>query len=181
MPVLSIGEEDWSRLARPEQLVELYSDWTFDWLNVPEVIGATENVFEFPIYDRDPLDQWTFDRVTLIGDAAHPLIPVSSSGAVHAIIDGRALAYAIGNSDDPVQGLKDYEADRLEKANKVVIASRNNGPDEVLEVVRNECDEEIDDIYQQIDRSRIESIITNFKELSGFGIDTLNNSRTYDI
>jgi len=174
-------EEDWSKLAEPEALLKLYRDWKFDWLDVPELISQTKQVFEFPVYDRDPLIQWTFGRVTLLGDAAHPLIPVSSSGAVHAIIDGRALAYAMGTSPDPVTGLKAFEEDRLRKANQVVIASRQNGPDEVLEIVKDECPEDAADIYQHVEKSRLEAVIDEFKERSGFGIDTLNNLPSYEV
>ena len=174
-------EEDWGKLTRPDNLVELYGDWQFDWLDVPGIISATEQIFEFPIYDRDPLQQWTFDRVSLLGDAAHPLIPVSSSGAVHAIIDGRALAYALARARDPVAGLKTYEADRLPKANRVVLASRENGPDEVLEIVRNECPDEADEIHDYVSGDRLQSVIDDFKQRSGFAIETLNTSPTYTL
>lgn len=174
-------EEDWGKLTRPDNLIELYSDWQFDWLDVPGIISTTEQIFEFPIYDRDPLQQWTFDRVSLLGDAAHPLIPVSSSGAVHAIIDGRALAYALAGARDPVAGLKAYEADRLPKANRVVLASRENGPDEVLEIVRNECPEDADDIHDYVGKERLQSVIDAFKERSGFAIETLNNGPSYTL
>ena len=174
-------EEDWGKLTEPDNLVELYRDWRFDWLDVPGIISATEQIFEFPIYDRDPLRQWTFDRVTLLGDAAHPLIPVSSSGAVHAIIDGRALAYALARQRDPVAGLKAFETDRLPKANRVVLASRENGPDEVLEIVRNECPDDADNIHDHVSEARLQSVIDEFRTRSGFAIETLNNSPSYTL
>ncbi len=177
----NIQEENWTRETSADNLLELYKDWQFDWLNVPGLISGTNNIFEFPVYDRDPLGQWTFGRVTLIGDAAHPLIPVSSSGAVHAIIDARALAYALGKAGDPLEGLKSYEADRLPKANQVVLASRQNGPDEVLEIVKEECPEDAEDIYKHVPLSRLEKVIDDFKERSGFAIETLNNLDAYDI
>ena len=174
-------EEDWGKLTRPDNLVELYRDWQFDWLDVPGIISATEQIFEFPIYDRDPLQRWTFNRVGLLGDAAHPLIPVSSSGAVHAIIDGRALASALSGEGDPVAGLKAYEADRLPKANRVVLASRENGPDEVLEVVRNECPDDADNIHDYVGMDRLQAVIDEFKQRSGFAIDILNNTPSYTL
>jgi 2-polyprenyl-6-methoxyphenol hydroxylase-like FAD-dependent oxidoreductase len=174
-------EEDWNKLADAGELIKLYQDWQFDWLNVPQLISKTKKVFEFPVYDRNPLKQWTFDRVSLIGDAAHPLIPVSSSGAVHAIIDGRALAYALGTNSDVTTGLKAYEDDRLKKANQVVLASRQNGPDEVLEIVKEECPEDAEDIFLHVDKARLEKIIDDFKERSGFGIDALNNLPAYEV
>jgi len=172
--------EAWDKQAQTNELCEVYKDWNFDWLNVPELMAKTKEVFEFPVYDRDPLSQWTFGRVSLIGDAAHPLIPVSSSGAVHAIIDGRALAYALAKNTDPIAGLKAYEADRLKKANNVVIASRQNGPDEVLEIVNDECPEDAEDIYQYVKQERLQKVIDDFKERSGFAIEVLNNLESYD-
>ena len=174
-------EENWNKQTNAENLLKLYADWQFDWLNVPELISKTEQIFEFPVYDRDPIEQWSFDRVGLLGDAAHPLIPVSSSGAVHAIIDGRALAFALANNDDPVAGLKAFEDDRLPKANRVVKASRENGPDEVLEIVNESCPEDAEDIFQYVEKSTLQAVIDEFKERTGFGIDTLNNLPSYDI
>ena len=173
-------EEDWNKQTTADNLLQLYREWDFDWLNVPELIASTEQIFEFPVYDRDPLEQWTFGRVTLLGDAAHPLIPVSSSGAVHAIIDGRALAYAIAGHDDAEQGLKAYEADRLPKANRVVLASRQNGPDEVLEIVRRECPEDAENVHDYVEKARLQAVIDAFKERTGFAVDTLTNQPSYD-
>lgn len=173
-------EEDWNKEAPADNLLKLYKDWTFDWLNVPELIKSTGQIFEFPVYDRDPLERWSFDRVSLLGDAAHPLIPISSSGAVHAIIDGRALAYALANNNDVRDGLKAYEADRLPKANQVVLASRQRGPDEVLEIARHECPDDAVNVNDHVDHARLQAVIDAFKERTGFAIDKLNKLPSYD-
>lgn len=173
-------EENWNKEANAENLLELYKDWEFDWLDVPELIAKSQQIFEFPVYDRDPLQRWAFDRVSILGDAAHPLIPVSSSGAVHAIIDGRALAYALATNDDPVSGLQAFEQDRLPKANRVVLSSRQNGPDEVLEIVNKECPEDAEDIFEYVNKDRLQKVIDDFKERTGFRMETLNNLPSYD-
>ena len=173
--------EDWNNLSAQDKLRPRYSDWKFDWVNVPELTGATEDIYEFPVYDRDPLVQWTFGAVTLLGDAAHPLIPVSSSGAVQAIIDGRALAYALANHSDPREGLRAYEADRLETANQTVRASRENGPDEVLEIVRERCPEGAANIHDYVPLEELQSVIDDFKERTGFGVETLNARPSYQV
>lgn len=173
--------EDWDNLSEQQKLKPRYRDWQFDWLNVPELLNAAGDIFEFPVYDRDPLDKWTFGRVTLLGDAAHPLIPVSSSGAVQAIIDGRALAYALATHDDPEAGLQAYEDDRLETANATVRASRANGPDEVLEIVKARCPEGADNIHDYVPESELQAVIDEFKEKTGFGVETLNSRRSYRI
>ena len=173
--------EDWNKQTTADKLLQLYRDWNFDWLDVPALIAATAQVFEFPVYDRDPLGQWTFGRVTLLGDAAHPLMPVSSSGAVHAIIDARALAWALAGHDDAEAGLQAYQADRLPQANRVVVASRHNGPDEVLEIVRRECPDDADNVHDYVAKERLQAVIDTFKQRTGFVIDTLNNQPSYDV
>ena len=173
--------EDWENLSEQEKLKPRYANWKFDWIDVPEIMNATESIFEFPVYDRDPLSRWTFGRVTLLGDAAHPLIPVSSSGAVQAIIDGRALAYALATHGDSVAGLKAYEADRLEKANAVVRASRENGPDQVLEIARAKCPEGATNLSDYVSQEELQAVIDDFKERTGFGIETLNARPSYQV
>ncbi len=173
-------EEDWNREAPAENLLKLYADWTFDWLDVPGLIASTEQIFEFPVYDRDPLERWTFDRVTLLGDAAHPLIPVSSSGAVHAIIDGRALAYALAKNENPLAGLQAYQDDRLPKANRVVRASRDRGPDEVLDIVMRECPDDMKSVGDHVDLDRLQKVVDDFKDRTGFAKDKLNSLPSYD-
>ena len=71
---------DWNRQANKNRLLALYHNWAFDWLDVPAMIASAENIYEFPMSDRDPLLRWTFGRVTLLGDAAHPMYPIGSNG-----------------------------------------------------------------------------------------------------
>lgn len=173
--------EDWDNLSEQQKLKPRYSSWKFDWIDVPDIMEKTEQIFEFPVNDRDPLESWTKGRVTLLGDAAHPLIPVSSSGAVQAILDGRALAYALATHDDPSEGLQAYEADRLETANATVRASRENGPDEVLEIARAKCPEGAENIHDYVSVEELQAVIDDFKEKTGFGIETLNSRPSYNV
>lgn len=173
--------EDWTNRAKQQRLTPLYADWHFDWYDVPSTLASTREIFEFPVYDRDPLERWTFGRVTLLGDAAHPLIPVSSSGAVQAIIDGRALAYALATQDDPVAGLQAYEDDRLERANRTVLSSRENGPDEVLEIVAARCRDGEQNIHDIVPLDELQAVIDNFKARTGFHIETLNARPSYNV
>ena len=171
--------EDWDNNSASDQLRSRYADWSFDWLDVPELLSRSSRILQFPVYDRDPLERWTFDRVTLLGDAAHPLIPVSSSGAVHAIIDGRALAYALAQYRDPREGLQAYEADRLAQANAVVRSSRDNGPDEVLEMVHRRCPEGCEDIEAYVPQAELQAVIDDFKSRTGFAVEALNARASY--
>ena len=173
--------EDWDNVSVSDRLRPRYADWRFDWLDVPDLLSRSSRILQFPVYDRDPLERWTFDRVSLLGDAAHPLIPVSSSGAVHAIIDGRALAYALVQYRDPREGLQAYEADRLEQANAVIRSSRDNGPDEVLEIVHRRCPEGCRDIEAFVPQTELQAVIDDFKSRTGFAVESLNARPSYRI
>ncbi len=89
------------------------ADWHFDWLDVPDFIRAADQILEYPMVDQDPLPRWSFGRLTLLGDAAHPMYPRGANGGAQAILDARALSDALKANPDPVEALKAYEAKRL--------------------------------------------------------------------
>ena len=80
--------------------------------------------------DRDPLERWTFGRVTLLGDAAHPMYPIGSNGASQAILDARVLARAIRGARSTEAGAPAYEAERRPATAAIVLANRGNGPEQ---------------------------------------------------
>jgi 2-polyprenyl-6-methoxyphenol hydroxylase-like FAD-dependent oxidoreductase len=82
---------DWNRRVDKAVFEAPFLAWDFGWLNVPKLIAEAEAVYEFPMVDRDPLPRWTHGRVTLLGDAAHPMVPVGSNGASQAILDALLL------------------------------------------------------------------------------------------
>ncbi|HKC09003.1 MAG TPA: FAD-dependent monooxygenase, partial [Methylomirabilota bacterium] len=83
---------DWNKPGRLEDFLPMFAGWTFDWLDIPDLLRRSDVIFEYPMVDRDPIDRWTFGRVTLLGDAAHPMYPRGSNGGAQAILDARALA-----------------------------------------------------------------------------------------
>ena len=86
--------------------------------------------------DRDPLPRWSHGRITLLGDAAHPMYPVGSNGASQAILDARCLADELSNGAVGISdALARYEADRLPKTAAIVISNRSGGPEGVIDAV----------------------------------------------
>lgn len=79
--------QDWTYLARREDVLEAFADFRFDFLDVVGLIQEAEVIYQYPMVDRDPLPSWDFGRVTLLGDAAHPMHPVGGNGASQAILD----------------------------------------------------------------------------------------------
>lgn len=117
------NEEGWSIPVTQEELMEEFGDWH---PRISDLIKAApkDKVFKWALYDRDPLDQWTKGRVTLTGDAAHPMLPFMGMGAAMGIEDGTVLGRAFGASADIDEALSRYEAARKERANYVLVMSR---------------------------------------------------------
>ena len=128
-------KRDWTRPGRLEDFIGAFADWHFDWLDVPALIRAADAVLEFPMVDQDPLPWWTAGRVTLLGDAAHPMVPRGSNGAGQAILDARCLADLLAGGSEPAAALKAYEAQRLPATTQVVLTNRSNPPDAIIRVV----------------------------------------------
>ena len=104
--------ENWNRTIDTSELLSKFENWEFGWIKVPDIIRGATTVYEFPMVDRDPLDRWSFGRVTLLADVAHPMYPIGSIAASQAIIDGRVIAIHLATNDDPEAALQAYEAGR---------------------------------------------------------------------
>jgi 2-polyprenyl-6-methoxyphenol hydroxylase-like FAD-dependent oxidoreductase len=168
--------EDWNRPGNLADFLPSFETWRFGWLDVPGVIRAAGACFEYPMVDRDPLDRWTFDRVTLLGDAAHPMYPIGSNGASQGILDARVLAREIRRHGPTPDALQAYEAERRPATAKIVLANRANGPEQVMQRVEQRAPDgfaNIDDVLTQQEREQTASA---YKRTAGFDRDTLNAS-----
>ena len=166
--------EDWNRPGRLEDFFPSFADWRFDWLDVPALIRSAEAVYEFPMVDRDPLPRWTHGRVTLLGDAAHPLYPIGSNGSSQAILDARTLALHLATQDDPVEALHAYEAIRRPATAALLQATRGDGPDVVLDIAQSRAPDGFADIEAVMPMAERIEIATHYKRLAGFEPATLN-------
>ena len=162
---------DWNRPGDPAVCAEIFKDWTFDFLNVPELILKAEKVFEYPMVDKDALPYWTQGRVTLMGDAAHPMYPRGSNGSAQALIDARTLAEQLSLHSNPQDSLKAYEALRLAPTAKVVETNRNVPPDFIImkaqELSGGKPFRHIDDLISQ---DELRQISDNYKTVAGFAL-----------
>lgn len=161
-------ERDWNATASAGDFAEAFRDWRFDWLDVPAMIDGADQILEYPMVDQDPLTHWGTGRVTLLGDAAHPMMPRGSNGAGQAILDADVLAQFLSGSADVVDALVAYEASRLTATGSVVLANRTSPPDSVLrEVYERTGDRAFADIDDVIAPHEIETILSNYRKLSG--------------
>ena len=165
---------DWNRPGRLEDFAAAYADWHFDWLDVPALLRDAEMILEFPMVDQDPLPRWSFERVTLLGDAAHPMYPRGSNGAGQAILDMRALADALATEADPVAALRVYEVQRLPATAKVVLTNRTSPPDVIIrEVWLRTGDKPFKNIDDVISREEILALTDAYKRIAGYDKETL--------
>lgn len=167
-------KRDWNRPGAIDDFIGAFADWHFDWLDVPEFIRAADSVLEFPMVDQDPLPRWSFGRVTLLGDAAHPMVPRGSNGAGQAILDARALTSALSGNDDPVAALAVYEKQRLEATTRIVLTNRTNPPDAILrEVFQRTNDRPFGRIDDVISRDELVALSEGYKRIAGYSRDAL--------
>ncbi len=169
-------KRDWNRRGSIEDFIGAFADWHFDWLDVPAFIRAADGVLEFPMVDQDPLPRWSFGRLTLLGDAAHPMVPRGSNGAGQAILDARALASALSENDDPVAALEGYEKQRLEATTRIVLTNRTNPPDAILrEVFQRTNDRPCASIDDVISRDELVALSEGYKRIAGYSKEALRS------
>ena len=167
---------DWNQPGRVQDVLPLFKDWRFDWLDVPGLIRNAEHIFEYPMVDKDPVPRWTFGRVTLLGDAAHPMYPRGSNGSAQAIIDARVLARQLATAVDGPAALAAYQALRLAVTAKIVEANRTVPPDfinsKVEELSGGKPFRHIDDLISQ---EQLRRISDDYKRIAGFSLEPLSD------
>lgn len=167
----SLSQNDWNRAGNLDDFYPIYESWRFDWLDVAQMIRDADQILEYPMVDKDPIAQWTFGRVTLAGDAAHPMYPRGSNGGAQAAIDARTLADCLAKTGDPRAALKAYEAARAEPAANVVRTNRAQPPDfiniKVEELVGDRPFSNLDDYITQ---DELKALSDSYKKVAGFAL-----------
>jgi 5-methylphenazine-1-carboxylate 1-monooxygenase len=167
------SKNDWNKPGRIDDFLPFFAGWRFDWLDVPRLITTAQQIFEYPMVDKDPVPRWTFGRVTLLGDAAHPMYPRGSNGSAQALIDAAALADQLAGSGDPQSALQAYERQRIEPTARIVQTNRTVPPDFIIM----RADElsggqpiagGIDSLISQVELRRISD---DYKRIAGFSLE----------
>ena len=173
-PTYQWRREDYNRTAKLEEFLPWFKDWKFDWLDVPGLIRGCPHAYEYPLVDRDPIPQWTFGRVTLMGDAAHPMYPIGSNGASQAILDARVLTREILKAGLTNAALTAYEAERRPATSDLVMLNRRNGPEQVMQLVEERAPNGFDVVTDVLSLKELEDIAANYKRVAGFQVEGLN-------
>jgi 2-polyprenyl-6-methoxyphenol hydroxylase-like FAD-dependent oxidoreductase len=167
-------KEDWSRPGRMEDLAPHIGRFAIGHVDAQALIGATPEFWEYPMCDRDPLPRWSFGRVTLLGDAAHPMYPVGSNGASQAILDARALADQLVAAEHPAHALWVYECERLPPTAQIVRMNRSGGPEGVIDAVEARAPDGFDDIEAVLAYEDRKAIVRGYAATAGFAREQVN-------
>jgi len=181
---IGVGEtadrrEDWNKRVAKEKVLAAFAGWRLPWLDLPALIDRTSEVYEFPLVDRDPLGQWTFGRVTLIGDAAHPMQPIGSQAGSQAIVDARVLTAAVLGQSDPLEALRRYDAVRRPAMNSITLRNRRFGPEAFLQLVEERAPSGFSRIDEVISAAELEGIVSSFALTAGLDPETVNSRPSY--
>ncbi len=166
--------QDWAREVDKGVFARPFDGWKWDWLDVPSLIANGGPAYEYPMCDRDPLARWSHGRVTLLGDAAHPMYPIGSNGAAQAILDTESLANALAAEADVAKALERYEAERREATGKIILANRGNGPDQVMQLAEERAPQGFKHVNDVISQEELEAIAARYKQTAGFAKSQVN-------
>ncbi|WP_372887187.1 flavin-dependent oxidoreductase [Shimia sp.] len=166
--------QNWHRRGRAEDFLPAFRDWVFDGLDVPAMVGAAKRIFEYPEIDRDPLPQWSFGRVTMIGDAAHAMYPNGTNGASQSILDARYLARELRDKGGGAAALDSYDLLRREVVNALLLMNRKDGPDRILDIVAERAPDGFEDIAQVMPEAELRAFADRYRRVEGAEIRGLN-------
>ncbi|MQA13017.1 MAG: NAD(P)-binding protein [Pseudonocardiaceae bacterium] len=166
--------QDWSRPADPAELERHVGRFRLPHLDHAGLVKATVECFEFPMCDRDPLPYWSQGRVTLLGDAAHPMYPMGSNGAGQAILDATSLSGHLAHHADPARALQMYQDDRLPATSEVVLRNRVGGPESVIDEVERRAPEGFSRLADVIDAAELETAVHGYAQASGSSREQVN-------
>lgn len=169
-------QDSWFRPVEIREFAHHFAGWTWDWLDVPALIGAADGAFENPMIDRDPVPTWRDGPVVLLGDAAHPMYPTGSNGGSQAIVDARVLGAAMLEHGVTPAALEAFDATLCGPVSQLVLRNRGAGPFGLLNLVEERCGgtfEHIDDVIPPAERA---AFMAAYKAAAGLAIESLNRA-----
>src|SRR6185312_4557148 len=170
-------KEDWSRPGRWDDLRPYVQRFRLPYVDVTHLIEASGEFWEYPLCDREPLPRWSHGRVTLLGDAAHPMYPVGSNGASQAILDARCLGDWLKRADHPMHALAAYEAERLPPTAQIVRMNRKGGPEGVIDAVEALAPEGFTNIEDVMSYAQRMAIVRGYANTAGFAQAQVNKAK----
>lgn len=173
--------QDWTAEADPAEAWAEVSHLSLGFVDVERLISSCELVLKYPMVDRNPLTTWRAGRVTLLGDAAHPMYPNGSNGASQAIIDARVLAQQLALQPEVGAALDAYEAQRIAPTTAVVLSNRTAGPERILDIAAARAPEGFAHVHDVIPEDEFAEIVHSYQQMAGFDPAILNERASYSV
>ena len=177
----AMPKQDWHHEVHRSEVIDLFGGMRYDWLDLGSLIETAEQWWKYPMVDRDPVERWSFGRVTLLGDAAHPMYPVGSNGASQAIVDARTLAHALATEDDLGTALAKYEDARRPATAGVVQANRELLAVRCMELAEERAPDGFDRPEDIFAPGELEELSSEFKRIAGFDPAELNERPSLSV
>jgi len=169
-----IQENNWNKSVKFNKFLPYFETWSYDWFDFPNMVRSSNTVLEYPMVDRNPVDNWVDGLTLLIGDAAHPTYPTGSNGGTQAILDARSLGKALIEYGSTKTALHHFQEQTLKSSNSVVLASRKSGPDTILQIVEERCGGMFETLDSVISQQELSKHSANFKSLVGLSVTQFN-------
>ena len=169
-----LRDGDWNEKVAVDSFIHHFEGWRYDWLDVPAMLRGAEEVFEYPMIDRDPVPTWVDGRVALLGDAAHVMYPTGSNGASQAIVDARILGAAMIEHGVTSEALRAYDRKLCAEISAVILRNRGAGPFGLLNLLDERCGGVFDDIDDVIPAKEREEFMSRYRSAAGFARERLN-------
>jgi 2-polyprenyl-6-methoxyphenol hydroxylase-like FAD-dependent oxidoreductase len=169
-----LSQGDWNEKVAADSFIHHFEDWRYDWLDVPGMLRGADEVFEYPMIDRDPVSTWVDARVALLGDAAHVMYPTGSNGASQAIIDARVLGAVMIEHGATSEALRAYDRKLCAEISAVVLRNRGAGPFGLLNLLDERCGGIFDDIDDVIPAEERAEFMSRYRSAAGFAMERLN-------
>ncbi len=173
--------QDWDHVVDPAEIRALFSGMRFGWIDVDALIDAAPRWWQYPMVDRDPLEQWRSGLITLLGDAAHPMYPVGANGASQAILDARVLARALALAPTVDEALERYEAERRPATAAVVLANRAAGPEKCMELAEARAPAGFDRVEDVFAPGELQELSSRYQRTAGFDPALLNGRPSLSV
>lgn len=167
--------EDWNRPGRlDEVLPHIEGKFRLTEVDPVQLVRATRQFYEYPMCDRDPIPRWSFGRVTLLGDAAHPMYPMGSNGGSQSILDARSITAHLAETKDVAAALEAYDAARRPAMEKLVHSNRSGGPERVIDMVEERAPDGFTDLAAVATHAELEAVVKGYSKLAGFDQTQVN-------
>jgi 2-polyprenyl-6-methoxyphenol hydroxylase-like FAD-dependent oxidoreductase len=167
---------DWNRKVDVDAFIHHFEGWNYDWLDVPAMLRGANEVFEYPMIDRDPIPTWVDGRAALIGDAAHVMYPTGSNGASQAVVDARVLGAALLDHGVTPEALRAYDTRLCAEISAVILRNRGAGPFGLLNLLDERCGGVFDDIDAVIPPAEREEFMSRYRMAAGLAMEKLNSA-----